>query len=156
MEHERFGSLGKLARMALISIFAVSAMGILSLLTSCQSQPPSDEQVRQQAAQATERAKEGSKEVLQDARIAAANAERKVDDITAGVKDGMKNGDSAESRTNLNTASLVELALLPGVSVSKAKEIRDHRPYASPHQLVSRGVLTESEYGAISSKVTVQ
>lgn len=145
----------KFARATLASVLAVFAAGSLGLLTSCQQQP-SDEQIREQAAQATQRAKEGTKQIVQDARVAAANAARQADDVAAGVKEGMKSDHSADGRTDLNSASQSELASLPGISSHKAKEIREHRPYASTHQLVSRGVLTESQYDAIASKVTAR
>jgi DNA uptake protein ComE-like DNA-binding protein len=146
----------KFARATLASVLAVFAAGSLGLLTSCQQQQPSDEQIREQAAQATQRAKEGTKQIVQDARVAAANAARQVDDVAAGVKEGMKSDHSAGARTDLNSASQSELASLPGISSHKAEEIREHRPYASTHQLVSRGVLTESQYDAIASKVTAR
>lgn len=155
MSCESYELVRKFVRATLASILAIFAAGSLSLLTSCQQQP-SDEQIREQAAQATQRAKEGTKQVVQQARTAAANAERQVDDVAAGVREGMKSDHPAHSRTDLNSASQSELASLPGISAQKAKEIQEHRPYTSPHQLVARGVLTESEYDAISSKVTAR
>ncbi len=131
----------------------------LSCLTACTSKPGtmSDEQLREQAAQATEKAKEQSKEVLQNARVAAANAEQKVNAISAGVQQGLHgNTSGAASPTDLNSASEGELAELPGISAAKARQIIHHRPYSSPHQLVDRGVLTEDQFGAISPEVTAQ
>ncbi len=129
----------------------------LGLLTACTNttQTRSDEQLRQDAARATVKAKQQSKEALQDARIAAGQAERKVNDIADGVKEGLKNKTpSGEPRINLNTASQEKMASLPGISETKARQIVRHRPYASTHQLVSRGLLSESQFSAISSEIT--
>lgn len=145
----------RFARATLVSVLGLATIGGLSLLTSCQQQP-SDEQLREQAAQATQRAKEGSKEVLQNARVAAANAARQVDAVAAGVKEGMKSDSPREARIDINSASQDELASLPGISAHKAKQIQEHRPYASTHQLVSRGVLTASEYDAIAAKLAAR
>lgn len=155
MSCESYKQVQRFARATLVSVLGIAAAGSLSLLTSCQQQP-SDEQIREQAAQATQRAKEGSKEVLQNARIAAANAARQVDDVAAGVKKGMKSDSPGGTRIDINSASQDELASLPGISAPKAKQIQEHRPYASTHQLVSRGVVTESEFDAIASKVAAR
>jgi DNA uptake protein ComE-like DNA-binding protein len=48
------------------------------------------------------------------------------------------------------------LASLPGISDAKAKQIIDHRPYTSSHDLVKSGVLTEGQFDDIAPKVTVR
>lgn len=144
----------------LVSMLVLSAGIGLSLLSACTQTPPSDQQVREQAQQATEKAKQESKEALADARVAAANAEQKVNDVAAGVRQGLKNNTpnkpDAGSRTDLNTASASDLAALPGISEQKARQIIRHRPYASPHALVDRGLLTEDQYAAIAPDVTAR
>ena len=137
-------------------IFAGIGFGLLTACTT-PAPPRSDEQLRQDAARATEQAKQQSKEALHDARTAADHAERKVNDIAAGVREGLKsNTPASKSRTDLNTASQRELSSLPGISGAKARQIIRHRPYASTHELVDRGLLSESQFAAISSDVSTR
>lgn len=142
-------------RWLLCLFLAFLSVGVLAALTACTgNQPPSDEQIKTQAAQATEAAKEQSKEVLHDAKAAAANAERQVDAIAAGVKQGIKSSPASRGPVDLNCASVLDLAALPGISVVKARQIQQHRPYSSAHQLVTRGVLREDQYEKIAADVT--
>ena len=93
-------------------------------LAAC-NPPASDQHLQEQAAQATEQAKQGSKEALADARVAAANAEQAVNDVAAGVKQGLdsKTTPAGNARLDLNAASEADLASLPGISVGKARQI---------------------------------
>jgi DNA uptake protein ComE-like DNA-binding protein len=129
----------------------------LSLLTAC-NPPASDQHLQDQAAQATETAKQQSAEALAQARVAAANAERAVNDVAAGVKQGLntKTPAGGASRIDLNSASETDLASLPGISVGKAKRIIEHRPYTSSHDLVKSGLMTEDQFDQIAPRVTVQ
>jgi DNA uptake protein ComE-like DNA-binding protein len=138
------------------SLLVVTTLFGLGLLAAC-NPPASDQHLQEQAAQATEQAKQGSKEALADAKVAAANAERAVNDVAAGVKQGIDNKTPASEggRLDLNDASEADLAALPGISVSKARQIKDHRPYASSHDLVKDGLLTERQFDEIAPKVTV-
>jgi competence protein ComEA len=135
---------------------AVSTVAGLALLASC-NPPPSDQHLQEQAAQATETAKQQSKEALAQARVAAANAERAVDDVAAGVKQGLNSNSSpaGSARLDLNDASESDLASLPGISPGKARQIIQHRPYTSTHDLVKSGLLTERQFDDIAPRVTV-
>ena len=113
---------------------------------------PTDQQVQQQAAQATATAKQGAKQAVAATQSAAADAERTVNDVAAGVKQGIHENAPA---VDLNTASQVRIATLPGISLSKAGDIVKGRPYTSARQLVSRGLLTDEQYADISAQVTV-
>ncbi len=138
------------------SVLALSMVGGLAFLAAC-NPPASDQHLQEQAAQATETAKQDSKEALAQARVAAANAERAVNDVAAGVKQGV-HGDSAPargSRMDLNAASEGDLASLPGISAGKARQIIEHRPYSATHDLVKSGLLTEHEFDQIAPQVTV-
>ena len=138
---------------ALLAGFVVLGAGMVS---AC-NPPANDQQLQEQAAKATEDAKKQSAEALAQARVAAGNAEKAVNDVAAGVKQGLDNKSSADSsRVDLNSASQADLASLPGISTNKAAQIIRHRPYASAHDLVKSGVLSESQYGEIAGKVTVQ
>src|ERR1700733_3104013 len=70
------------------SVWIASTVAGLGFLTAC-NPPASDQHLQEQAAQATEQAKQGSKEALADARVAAKNAEQAVNDVAAGVKQGL-------------------------------------------------------------------
>jgi DNA uptake protein ComE-like DNA-binding protein len=137
--------------------WAASTVLGLGFLTAC-NPPASDQHLQEQAAQATETAKQQSAEALAQARVAAANAEKAVDDVAAGVKQGLDNKEPPASnhRLDLNDASEADLASLPGISVGKAKQIIDHRPYTSSHDLVKSGVLSEDQFDAIAGRVTVR
>jgi DNA uptake protein ComE-like DNA-binding protein len=138
------------------SLLVVATLTGFGLLAAC-NPPASDQHLQEQAAQATEQAKQGSKQALADARVAAANAERAVNDVAAGVKQGIdtKTPATSGSRLDLNAASQADLAALPGISLGKARQIIDHRPYASSHDLVKDGILTEGQFADIAPQVTV-
>jgi DNA uptake protein ComE-like DNA-binding protein len=137
-------------------ILAIATFVGTAFLAAC-NPPASDQHLQQQAAQATEQAKQGSKEALADARVAAKNAEQAVNDVAAGVKQGLRsdNAPDRSSRLDLNTASQADLESLQGISVRKARQIIDHRPYTSSHDLVKDGLLTQRQFDEIAPKVTV-
>jgi DNA uptake protein ComE-like DNA-binding protein len=137
------------------SLLAVSAVLGMTVLAAC-NPPANDQRLQEQAAKATEQAKQGSKEALADARVVAKNAEQAVNDVAAGVKQGLDSKGAPSPRVNLNSASGADLTALPGISVRKAKEIIDHRPYASSHDLVKEGLLTEAQFEEIAPKVTAR
>ncbi len=134
---------------------AVTAILVVTVLTAC-NPPANDQRLQEQAAQATEQAKQGSKQALADARVVAKNAEQAVNDVAAGVKQGINDKSAPASRVDLNSASGADLTALPGISVHKAKEIIAHRPYASSHDLVKEGLLTEAQFEKIAPNVTVR
>jgi DNA uptake protein ComE-like DNA-binding protein len=136
-------------------LFVVANILGMTVLTAC-NPPANDQRLQEQAAQATQQAKQGSKEALADARVVAKNAEQAVNDVAAGVKQGMESKSTPSARVNLNSASGADLTALPGISVRKAREIIDHRPYASSHDLVKDGLLTEAQFEEIAPKVTVR
>jgi DNA uptake protein ComE-like DNA-binding protein len=138
-------------------ILAIVTLPGLAYLSACQP-PASDQRLQDQAAHATEVAKQQSAEALAQAKVAAGNAEKAVNDVAAGVKQGLdsKTPPAGTQRVDLNEASTVDLAGLPGISLVKARQIIDHRPYASTHDLVKSGILSEHQFEDIASKVTVR
>jgi DNA uptake protein ComE-like DNA-binding protein len=148
----------ELGRSALTTL-ALSA--VLPWLAGCNQAPPqNDQQLKQQAAQTTEQVKQDAKEAAANARVAAATAERKVDDIAAGVKEGMHNDKpspaGAAVEVDINSASAGKLTTLPGISAARAQRIVDNRPYGAPHDLVTKGVVSEAEYARISGNIVAQ
>jgi DNA uptake protein ComE-like DNA-binding protein len=138
------------------TVLALATVAGVTFLAAC-NPPASDQHLQEQAAQATEQAKQGSKEALADARVVAKNAEQTVNDVAAGVKQGLDSKSAPDSpRLDLNSASQTDLETLPGISVRKARQIIDHRPYTSSHELVKDGLITEAQFNDIAPKVTVR
>jgi DNA uptake protein ComE-like DNA-binding protein len=132
----------------------VAMFAALLWLAAC-NQQPSDEQLKQQAAETTQQVKAGAQQAAADAKVAAANAERKVNDIAAGVKEGLKSdGKPAAGLVDINSASEEQLADLPGITGTRAQRIIRGRPYGNPHDLVSKGILTNDQFGRIAGQVT--
>jgi DNA uptake protein ComE-like DNA-binding protein len=133
---------------------AMWAFGILAavlLAAGCTSHP-SNQQIQQQAAQTTQQVKQDAQQAASDARTAAANAEDKLNAVAAGVKQGLQNGASAPV-VDLNVASQDQLVTLPGITAAKARRIVAGRPYSTPNDLVTRGVLTQDQFDRISGRV---
>jgi DNA uptake protein ComE-like DNA-binding protein len=135
-------------------IGAVAICAALLWLSACNTSQPSDEQLKQQAAQTTQQVKQGAQQAAADAKVAAANAERKVNAVAAGVKEGLKtDGKPAATQVDINSASEEQLVDLPGITGSRAQRIIRGRPYSSPQELVSKGILTQAQFDRISGQV---
>jgi DNA uptake protein ComE-like DNA-binding protein len=119
-----------------------------------QTQEEQDQQIRQQAQQATEQARKDAKIAAEQARIEAKKAGHQLKAVAEGVRDGLKDNGKAGARLDVNTASRTQLEGLPGITAGKARAIIDGRPYGSAHDLVKKGVLTEDQYERISDRVT--
>jgi DNA uptake protein ComE-like DNA-binding protein len=144
----------------LLAIVAISAFGVLAVgLPGCyRSTEQNDQQLRQKSADATRDVKKGAKQLAADTKVAAANAVNGVNAVAQGVKDGVrsnKNG-ASDDLVDINSASTVTIALLPGINISKAHDIVKGRPYRSPHSLVQRGLLTQEQFGRIADKITAK
>jgi DNA uptake protein ComE-like DNA-binding protein len=130
------------------------------LLPGCDNRTnhQNDEELRRQSAQATREVQKGAKDLAAESKVAAANAVDGVNAIAKGVKDGVNSPKSADDggRVDINNASTARLALLPGVSLTKAQDIVKGRPYDSPRELVHRGLMTQAEYQRIADKVTAK
>jgi len=101
-------------------------------IAGCGKQQNPDE-LRRETAQATSVVKQDAKAVVQ------------------GVRDGLK----SNKPVDLNDASKTELLDLPGVSADRADKIIANRPFASTTELVSRHILTETDYDKIKDRVRV-
>lgn len=139
------------------SLIALASFLTLLWLTACSTRPQSDQEIKQQAAQTTQQVKAGAKQAAADAKVAAANAEREANDIAAGVKQGLHSKTSPDASDSgsidINSASAARLITLPGITAARAQRIINNRPYSSPHDLVSKGVLTRAEYDQISGQI---
>lgn len=68
----------------------------------------------------------------------------------------MEQLDGFSKPVDLNLASIEELkTLLHGVGVNRAKAIVAARPFGTPEELVSRGILSERRYNRIANRLTV-
>jgi DNA uptake protein ComE-like DNA-binding protein len=145
---------------ALMLALAAGLYALAACNTTPQSPAQQEQQLKEQAAKTTEEVKQGAKQAATEGKVAAADAERKLDAIAAGVKEGIHDGSASDKpgagRVDLNSASEDDLTALPGISHSRARAIIDGRPYNSSHQLVTRRLLTEAQYERISSRVTAR
>jgi DNA uptake protein ComE-like DNA-binding protein len=104
----------------------------LSLLdvTGCSNKDNPDE-IRRQAAKATETMRRDTKAVVE------------------GVKEGMR----SDKAIDINTASREDLVNLPGMTEREADRIIAARPFKSTHELVARHLIPASEYDKISDRI---
>jgi len=138
------------------SLAALATIIGLAWVAGCNSNgtPQTDQQLQDNAARTTQQVKQGAQQAAADAKLAAANAERKVNDIAAGVREGLHtDGKPSAGSIDINSASASQLEMLPGISAARARRIIDNRPYTSPHDLVSKGVVSEAEYSRVSTKI---
>lgn len=106
---------------------------LIGCLIAC-NPPQNPDQIRERTAKATAAAKSDAKAVAQ------------------GIKEGL----STNTSVDLNAASKEQLTKLPGITEARADRIIAGRPYHDTTELVSKKVLTRSEYDQISNRVTVK
>jgi hypothetical protein len=140
-------------------IAAICVLGMLTLaFWGCTNGKPNDQEIRQKSEQATKDARQGAKQLAANARVAAANAVEGVNAAAQGIKDGVKSGKPGDTgdKVDINSASTARLALLPGISIAKAHNIVQGRPYRGAHSLVRRGLLTQDQYDRIADRITAR
>jgi DNA uptake protein ComE-like DNA-binding protein len=125
----------------------------LMWMASCAHE--SDQQIQRQAQEATERAKVEAQKAAAQAKVAAANASRTAKDVAKGVRAGLHNKDG-RTMVDVNSASRADLETLPGIGAETARRIENNRPYHSPHDLVRKRVISQSEYDRIADDVVAQ
>lgn len=87
-------------------------------------------------------------------KTAATTAALKSD--AKAVASGVREGWSRDKPLDLNHASEAQIVSLPGVDAREAERIIANRPYSTPEDLATRGVLTRREYEKISDRVTAK
>ena len=107
---------------------------VISTFAACTQQKQNPDELREKTAQATAQFKKDTKAIAQ----------------------GIKEGWNRDNPLNINDASKQQLSRLPGISDSQAQTIIDNRPYDNSGQLVSRRVLTQSQYDKIKGDVTAK
>jgi DNA uptake protein ComE-like DNA-binding protein len=140
----------------LVSLLMLLLFG-LSACTSgsrAQNQSAQDEQTREKVANATEKAKEESEKAAQQVRVAAQQAEHQAKVAADGVKEGWNR--DQPSTLDLNSATETELQRLPGLSESNVRQVINGRPYRNTEELVTRGILSQTEYDRIQDRLGVR
>jgi len=112
----------------------IVALALVLLLAGCTSQKPSPDELREKTAQATS-------DIKQDAKA-----------LAQGVREGW----NRDQPLDVNKASKDQLLSLPGMSSDGADRIIAARPYSSASELVSRRVISQTEYDKIKDQVTAK
>ena len=129
----------------------ILALLCLSLLACSNSQDT--EKTRQQAADAAAQLKQDSKQAATELKKGAEEARRQGTAIAQGVREGWSR-DGSNKVVNVNSASEADLLTLPGFTRKKAAAVIDNRPYRDKRDLVTRGVISQTDYSRISSRIT--
>ena len=120
--------------MALPKYIHVSGILLLAALSGCTQKQQSPQELRERTAQAT--------------------ADLKRD--TKAVAEGIREGWSRDKPLDLNSARKEQLVSLPGVTEGEADRIIAARPYDDPGELVTRRVISKTQYDKISDRVVAK
>ncbi len=110
----------------------------LIALCGCNQNQKTPDQIRQDAANATDSAAKAAAVATADAKAAV-----------QGVQDSL----NSNHGTNINSATRDSLTALPGLSGAAADRIIAGRPYTATTDLVDRHILSGTEYDRISSRI---
>ncbi len=139
----------------LVRVCALS--GVIAIAfgaTGCsRDQQQRDEKTREDAAKAAERAKPALQEAGREIGKAAHTAADEAAAAAQGVREGWNRSGHA---LDINSASEDELAGLPGITRHDARKIIANRPYRDPHELVTRGIVSDDEYSRIHDGITAK
>jgi DNA uptake protein ComE-like DNA-binding protein len=116
---------------------------------ACSSDP---NVTRDQAANATEKLKQESKEATVQVKKGAEQARTDLTAVAQGVKEGIH--DKSSGSVDLNNATRQQLMGLPGINRTRADAIITHRPYSNAHDVVSKRAISEDEYQSIAGRVS--
>lgn len=127
----------------------------LALLVGCSTKPEDTQKTRQEAADVAAQLKQDSKQAATELKKGAEEARKQGTAIAQGVREGWSR-DNNNKIVNVNSASESDLLTLPGFTRHKAIDVIENRPYRAPHDLVSKGVLSETDYSRVASRISVQ
>jgi DNA uptake protein ComE-like DNA-binding protein len=99
-------------------------------VTACSNKDNPDE-IRRQTAEATETMRRDTKAVVE------------------GVKEGMR----SDKTIDINSATREDLLSLPGMTQGEADRIIADRPFKNANELLTRHIISESEYGKIKDRI---
>jgi competence protein ComEA len=103
---------------------------VLLLLAAC-TQPRTPQDLKEKTAEATAQAKRDAK----------------------AVAEGIREGWSRDKPLDLNSATKDQLLSLPGMTDTEADRIIAGRPYKEPNELLTRRIMSKTEYDKISDRV---
>jgi competence protein ComEA len=83
---------------------------------------------------------------------ATAQAKRDAKAVAAGIREGW----NRDNPLDLNTATREQLLSLPGVTAAEADRVIAGRPYQEPRELVTRYILSKTDYDKIADRITVK
>ena len=84
------------------------------------------------------------------------NRHRKGTSLSAKMKHAVSTPKPFVKRADVNTASREELMELPGITADLADRIIAARPFTDGKDLVSKGILTETEYRKIEHRISTK
>jgi competence protein ComEA len=119
--------------MDLLRYRQVSTILLLAVLAGC-TQPQNTKDLKEKTAQAT------------------AEVKRDAEAVVAGVREGW----SRDKPLDLNTATKEQLLSLPGVTTAEADRVIAGRPYNEPGAVVTRRIMSKTEYDKIADQVTAK
>jgi DNA uptake protein ComE-like DNA-binding protein len=151
---KRYGS-GSLLVFFLIGSLITLVLGLsgCSSRSRAQSQSEQDQQTREKVADATQKAKEESQKAAAQVQQAAQQTEHDAKVAAEGVKEGWNR--DKQGRLDVNSATVTELRSL-SLSETQAQSVINGRPYKDKQELVTRGILTQSDYNNIQDRITVE
>jgi len=123
----------KLIKMDFLRYRHVSTILLLAALAGC-TQQQNTQELKEKTAQATA-------EVKRDAQA-----------VAAGIREGW----SRDKPLDLNTATKEQLLSLPGVTAAEADRVIAGRPYNEPGEVVTRRIMSKTEYDKIADRVTAR
>jgi DNA uptake protein ComE-like DNA-binding protein len=136
----------------LLVVFALIGLGSCAAETD-QQRRDREEKMRQDAANATARAKPALEAASKEINQAA---DRAAEDARAAVQGAKQGWSGDQPLVDLNRSTEADVEGLPGLSARDARGILQHRPYADKRELVTRHILTQATYDQISNRITVK
>jgi len=96
--------------------------------------------------------KQNPDELREKTADATANAKRDAKAIAQGIREGL----GRDKTVNINSASHDQLLALSGITDERARRIEEGRPYDDAHDLVTRKIISESEYQRIKDQIVAK
>jgi competence protein ComEA len=90
-------------------------------------------------------------ELKRETSHATAEMKQDVKAVAEGIHDGL----TSDKMVDLNQASKLQIASLPGITDAAADRIIAGRPYSSTDELVGRRIISGEEYGRIKDRLEV-
>jgi DNA uptake protein ComE-like DNA-binding protein len=113
------------------------------------------QKTRQEAADAAAQLKQDTKQAATELKHGAEEARKEGTAIAQGAREGWSRDNNGKI-INVNSASEADLLTLPGFTRKKAINVIENRPYRDKHDLVAKGVISETDYSRISSRITTE